>query len=126
MRRTGSPSCSPPLCLRGKGKAVRFLASGGPAGPKNRPPPWRRPPRVPTVDRAGLADRGGLEATRFIPNCLSPASEWSLPPRPLRPAGCRPYPFQDSPMGKKLYVGNLSYDVDSAALEQMFSEFGAV
>ncbi len=29
-------------------------------------------------------------------------------------------------MGKKLYVGNLSYDVDSAALEQMFSAFGEV
>ncbi len=29
-------------------------------------------------------------------------------------------------MGKKLYVGNLSYDVDSSALEQMFTQFGAV
>jgi RNA recognition motif-containing protein len=29
-------------------------------------------------------------------------------------------------MGKKLYVGNLSYDVDSSALEQMFSAFGTV
>lgn len=29
-------------------------------------------------------------------------------------------------MGKKLYVGNLSYDVDSSALEQMFAEFGTV
>ena len=29
-------------------------------------------------------------------------------------------------MGKKLYVGNLSYDVDSAALEQMFAPFGTV
>ena len=29
-------------------------------------------------------------------------------------------------MGKKLYVGNLSYDVDSSALEQMFSSFGTV
>jgi RNA recognition motif-containing protein len=29
-------------------------------------------------------------------------------------------------MGKKLYVGNLSYDVDSSALEQMFSEHGTV
>jgi hypothetical protein len=27
-------------------------------------------------------------------------------------------------MGKKLYVGNLSYDVDSGALEQMFAPFG--
>jgi RNA recognition motif-containing protein len=29
-------------------------------------------------------------------------------------------------MGKKLYVGNLSYDVDSSGLEQMFAEFGTV
>lgn len=29
-------------------------------------------------------------------------------------------------MGKKLYVGNLSYGVDSSALEQLFSEFGTV
>lgn len=29
-------------------------------------------------------------------------------------------------MGKKLYVGNLSYSVTSAALEQLFSEFGQV
>jgi cold-inducible RNA-binding protein len=29
-------------------------------------------------------------------------------------------------MGKKLYVGNLSYDVDSTALEQMFAAHGTV
>src|SRR3954467_9124196 len=29
-------------------------------------------------------------------------------------------------MGKKLYVGNLSYDVDSSALESMFTPFGTV
>ena len=29
-------------------------------------------------------------------------------------------------MGKKLYVGNLSYDVDNDALEAMFTEFGTV
>ncbi len=29
-------------------------------------------------------------------------------------------------MGKKLYVGNLSYDVDSSALEQLFSQHGSV
>jgi cold-inducible RNA-binding protein len=29
-------------------------------------------------------------------------------------------------MGKKLYVGNLSYDVKNADLETMFSEFGTV
>jgi len=29
-------------------------------------------------------------------------------------------------MGKKLYVGNMSYDVDNAALEQMFTPYGSV
>lgn len=29
-------------------------------------------------------------------------------------------------MGKKLYVGNLSYDVDNASLEAMFAGYGAV
>lgn len=29
-------------------------------------------------------------------------------------------------MGKKLYCGNLSYDVTSADLERMFAEFGEV
>jgi len=29
-------------------------------------------------------------------------------------------------MGRKLYVGNLSYDVSSSDLEKMFSEFGNV
>jgi RNA recognition motif-containing protein len=30
------------------------------------------------------------------------------------------------PVGKKLYVGNLSYSVTSSQLEQLFSEFGTV
>ena len=29
-------------------------------------------------------------------------------------------------MGKKLYVGNLGYDVDDAALSQLFAEHGSV
>ena len=29
-------------------------------------------------------------------------------------------------MGKKLYVGNMSYDVDNSTLEQMFSAHGTV
>lgn len=29
-------------------------------------------------------------------------------------------------MGKRLYVGNLSYSVDSSELEKMFAEFGTV
>ncbi len=29
-------------------------------------------------------------------------------------------------MGKKLYVGNLSYDIDNRALEEMFAAYGKV
>ncbi len=29
-------------------------------------------------------------------------------------------------MGKKLYVGNLSYDVNASELEQLFTEYGTV
>ncbi len=29
-------------------------------------------------------------------------------------------------MGRKLYVGNLSYEIDNAALEKMFTEYGTV
>ncbi len=29
-------------------------------------------------------------------------------------------------MGKKLYVGNLSYDVDNASLEALFATYGTV
>jgi RNA recognition motif-containing protein len=33
---------------------------------------------------------------------------------------------KETVMGKKLYVGNLSYDVDSSALEQLFAEHGTI
>src|SRR5687768_10847966 len=35
-------------------------------------------------------------------------------------------PFQEPAMGKKLYVGNLSYDVTDATLSQMFEPHGTV
>ena len=34
--------------------------------------------------------------------------------------------LKENVMGKKLYVGNLSYDVDSSALESMFAAHGTV
>jgi RNA recognition motif-containing protein len=34
--------------------------------------------------------------------------------------------FQEAQMGKKLYVGNLSYEVSNSALEQMFQPHGTV
>jgi RNA recognition motif-containing protein len=41
-------------------------------------------------------------------------------------SGSLPCSFGDLVMGKKLYVGNLSYDVDNAALEQLFAAHGTV
>src|SRR5436190_2956141 len=40
-------------------------------------------------------------------------------------AVCHPF-TGDSPMGKKLYVGNLSYDTTSSDLEQLFNQHGQV
>jgi len=37
-----------------------------------------------------------------------------------------PNSHEEQIMGKKLYVGNLSYDVDSSALEALFSAHGTV
>ena len=34
--------------------------------------------------------------------------------------------MKDPKMGKKLYVGNLSYSVDDQSLNQNFSDFGTV
>ena len=49
---------------------------------------------------------------------------------PKEPAGSRravlvPI-FRRTVMGKKLYVGNLSYDVDSSELEQLFGAHGQI
>jgi RNA recognition motif-containing protein len=40
--------------------------------------------------------------------------------------GQAPSAGEELVMGKKLYVGNLSYDVDSSQLEQLFGQFGSV
>jgi RNA recognition motif-containing protein len=40
-----------------------------------------------------------------------------------RPVG---YPYKEIEMGKNLYVGNLSFDIDDSALEQLFSAHGTV
>jgi RNA recognition motif-containing protein len=39
---------------------------------------------------------------------------------------CRSTFFRDHTMGKKLYVGNLSYDVTDSSLSQMFEAHGMV
>src|SRR4051794_14014426 len=37
-----------------------------------------------------------------------------------------PFLFQEAQMGKKVYVGNLSFDTTDSMLEQMFGEYGTV
>ena len=49
------------------------------------------------------------------------------PERTVSINGAIVYPFTgDYIMGKKLYVGNLSYQVDSSELEQLFGQHGTV
>jgi RNA recognition motif-containing protein len=47
-------------------------------------------------------------------------STWKVKYRVISPV------FEEILMGKKLYVGNLSYDVDSSALQELFAAHGAV
>jgi RNA recognition motif-containing protein len=72
---------------------------------------------------------------RFISAGKSPIPSVHLPPglncQPLsadlesKKRVRMPQP-EENLMGKKLYVGNLSYDVDSSALEQLFAPHGTV
>src|SRR5262245_5786568 len=55
----------------------------------------------------------------------APASR-ERPGGDFRPGRCRAGSIPRVSMAKKLYVGNLSYDVTDSALEQMFQEFGEV
>ena len=45
---------------------------------------------------------------------------------PHRESGGRAMRQMETVMGKKLYVGNLSYQTESSELQEMFSEFGQV
>jgi RNA recognition motif-containing protein len=47
-------------------------------------------------------------------------STWKVKLRVIRPT------LKENLMGRKLYVGNLSYDVDSSALQDLFSAHGTV
>jgi RNA recognition motif-containing protein len=47
-------------------------------------------------------------------------------PKALSASWTAATPFQETPMGKKLYVGNLSYDVTDSALQAMFEVYGTV
>jgi cold-inducible RNA-binding protein len=51
----------------------------------------------------------------------------SAPFNPIREVSTDRHPFEkEQRMAKKLYVGNLSYDVNDAALNAMFAPFGQV
>src|SRR5579871_3346016 len=58
----------------------------------------------------------------------SPAPRHCFPDAaPFLSDGAAPASFTGDPnMGKKLYVGNLSYDVTDGALEQLFAGHGSV
>ena len=59
-----------------------------------------------------------LSTRRAVATALFPASvrqSWLVPP-------C----FRSLMVGKKLYVGNLTYRTNSSDLEQLFSQFGSV
>ncbi len=72
------------------------------------------------------------DEARAAPGCFS----FALPPigQILGPFLLDPVKFQrvgltspgSSTVGKKLYVGNLTYQVDNAQLEQLFSQYGTV
>jgi RNA recognition motif-containing protein len=51
---------------------------------------------------------------------------WSLSSGPESFIGLPSFAAWSSVVVKKLYVGNLSYDVDNASLETMFAAFGSV
>ena len=50
---------------------------------------------------------------------------WPLPLRPGSQSG-RNYPSGSVHVGMKLYVGNLSYEIDNASLEELFAPYGSV
>ena len=51
---------------------------------------------------------------------------WLLSIRPGKSLWARPVFWESETVGKKLYVGNLSYEVTSSDLETLFGQFGSV
>jgi cold-inducible RNA-binding protein len=75
--------------------------------------------------------RGGFRSDlSFTTHACSGRSDRQAGPLSIRTRKARlwvrSYPFGSWVLGKKLYVGNLSFRVASADLEQIFSEFGEV
>src|SRR5207253_2968248 len=88
------------------------------------PCPWPR--RAGTINPV-LGPRGGSLVVLALPPTFPCPIDMRFRVRP-RPAGADacPVPFVEAQMGKKLYVGNLTYDTTDSTLEQLFAPFGTV
>src|SRR5262249_46303910 len=107
--------------------SVSSYRTGATPAPECRPPGLAARASGPTMPPMGSRIAADSRRLASSPNRLSPASDGpgaTRPPRHRRRA--RFTLSQDNSMGKKLYVGNLSFDVDSSALEGMFAGFGTV
>src|SRR4051812_18071404 len=66
-------------------------------------------------------------AAQGLPPSPIPTPRMVFGAKPL-PAGAAVSPsfFQEAPMGRKLYVGNLTYEVTASELEALFGQHGTV
>jgi len=87
-----------------------------------------------TVSLVGSLIESDSAAAKFLPESLflSPSRLFGPICRSLSPdlesknCGSVAHSLKENFMGKKLYVGNLSYDVDSSALGELFAPHGTV
>jgi hypothetical protein len=82
---------------------------------------WLETERVPVADPFGFCS---LASLAFPPTGAARAAFRCDPRRDC--AGWDPWSEETVRVGKKLYVGNLSYRVSSSDLEQIFSSYGSV
>jgi RNA recognition motif-containing protein len=77
------------------------------------------------AERVRLRDSSFAVFSHFISNPLGQVVGLFPPDLESKNSGRGPY-SRGEHMGKKLYVGNLSYDVDSSALQELFTPHGTV
>src|SRR5689334_4109739 len=78
---------------------------------------------------AGQFPRGILVALAPLYRCCEPTERARSLPRPrqrLSDVGLSPREGQERFMGRKLFVGNLSYNTDERRLEEIFQAIGPV